>query len=97
MIVKKITTGFVIQNYDTETEKFVSQEFIASGDVNWEDEEGTNLDPDDFVVKGNGTLPYLPFDMVPPAYMDNGEEALTVDQEVEERRIRKSRNVASSE
>ena len=73
MIVKKVTTGFVIQRYDTETETFVSQEFVAGDQVDWEDEDGKSLDPDDFVVKGDGTLPYLPFDMVPPAFMDNGE------------------------
>jgi hypothetical protein len=88
MIVKKITVGFVIQDYDTETEKFVSQEFIAGDQVDWEDEEGTNLDPDDFVVKGDGTLPYLPFEMVQPEVEDIIQEAPTVDQEVEDRRIK---------
>lgn len=34
-IVKKITTGFVIQNYDTDTERFVSQEFVAGDQVDW--------------------------------------------------------------
>lgn len=33
MKINKITTGFVIQTFDTELGKFVSQEFIAGDDV----------------------------------------------------------------
>jgi hypothetical protein len=86
MIVRKITTGFVIQEFDTETQQFVSQNFTASDGVDWEDEDGNAIDPDDFVAKADGTLPYLEFDMVPPAYMN--QEAPTEDEEVEERRIK---------
>lgn len=83
MIVKKITTGFVIQEYDTETEKFVSQEFVAGDQVEYEDEEGNPVD--DLTA----SIPYLSFEMVQPAdEEDNLNEAPTVDQEVEERRIK---------
>ncbi len=32
-IIKKITYGFVIQEYDDELEQFVSQEFVAGDQV----------------------------------------------------------------
>ena len=35
MILNKITTGFVIQSFDTETGKYFLQEFVA-GDEKWE-------------------------------------------------------------
>jgi hypothetical protein len=59
MLVKKITTGFVIQAYDTETRKYTGQEFIAGDQVDWEDEYGEKL------VECS-TKEYLPFNMVQP-------------------------------
>lgn len=62
-IINKITVGFVIQGFDLDTNKFVSQEFKAADDVSWEDHEGNS-------VKSPGTdeiaEPYLEFDMVQP-------------------------------
>jgi hypothetical protein len=58
MILNKITTGFVIQQYDTETKKFVSQEFIAGDEVEWEQDGDTIAPPED--------KPYLFFNMVQP-------------------------------
>jgi hypothetical protein len=79
--IKKITCGFVIQEYDTEKKQFVSQQFFAGDQVDFEDDDGNPVDGDE--------VPYLSFDMVPPAYMiQESEEALTQDQEVEERRIK---------
>lgn len=40
MLIKKITTGYVIQTFDTELARFVKQEFVASDTVEWEDENG---------------------------------------------------------
>ncbi len=60
MIVKKITTGFVIQTFDTKTGKFVSQEFIAGDQVDFEDKKGNAVEEFDN---------YLPFDMVQPDAM----------------------------
>jgi len=58
MIVNKITTGFVIQSFDTEKKEFVSQDFIAGDEVSYEKEDGTPY---------NGDVDsYLPFDMVQP-------------------------------
>jgi len=57
-MVKKITVGFVIQNYDEETGICVSQEFVA-GNPDWEDEDGEQVDPPVNAV-------YQPFTMEQP-------------------------------
>ena len=57
MIVKKITIGFVVQEYDTDTEKFIHQEFIAGDECDWEDEGGNPI----YIPNA-----YLPFDMKQP-------------------------------
>lgn len=43
MIIKKITVGFVIQTYDTSLGKFMSQEFVAGDQVDFENESGEPL------------------------------------------------------
>ena len=60
MIINKITTGFVIQEYDTELRKFISQEFIAGDESDYEDLNGNSMEGlmSDF--------PYLPFEMIQP-------------------------------
>lgn len=62
MIINKITEGFVVQTYDTETKKWTAQEFIAGDDCVYEDETGTPLDSDDM----GDPEPYLPFEMIQP-------------------------------
>lgn len=57
MIIKKITTGFVIQEFDTDLQKFVSQKFVAGDECDYEDEDGTAVEP---------CNQYLPYDMVQP-------------------------------
>lgn len=57
MIVKKTTNGFVIQQFDTESRQFISQEFIAADKVDFEDENGQSVDSFD---------EYLPFEMKQP-------------------------------
>lgn len=71
MTIKKITTGFVIQTFDTDQNKFVSQEFVA-GNSEYEDKNGDTISLGDneeadktFFAKPGGE-PYLPFDMVQP-------------------------------
>ena len=63
MKIKKITTGFVVQTYDTEKKEFIEQEFLPLDYYGFEDEEGKLVDaslfPDD-------DIPYMPFDMVQP-------------------------------
>lgn len=68
MIIQKITTGFVIQEFNTDTQKFVSQQFVAGDEVDYE-VEGSAINQVDFenkLVSHNG---YLPFTMVQPGEM----------------------------
>ena len=53
MLLKKVTTGFVVQTFDTEKQKFVSQEFVAGDQCDYENEDGVE--------------DYLPYDMVQPS------------------------------
>jgi hypothetical protein len=56
--MKKITVGYVIQDYDDKG-KCISQEFIAGDQVDWEDEYGESIDtPSNHV--------YFPFNMKQP-------------------------------
>ena len=57
MKVRKITTGYVVQEYDTAKKEWISQEFIAGDQVDWEDENGEYVDDVDS---------YLPMNMVQP-------------------------------
>lgn len=66
MIVNKITTGFVIQSFDTRKKRFVSQEFKAGDDCVYEDRKGNYVDPSVFQVNKNGDEVYLTYDMVQP-------------------------------
>ena len=64
MLVNKITIGFVIQVFDTEKRRFVSQEFVAGKDCQYEDRNGNAVDRK--VLETDGKEAYLPFDMVQP-------------------------------
>jgi hypothetical protein len=61
IIVKKITTGFVIQTYDTVAGRYTAQEFVAGDEVVWEDEGGEPVE---------ASNAYLNFDMVQPEYQE---------------------------
>jgi hypothetical protein len=63
MKVFKITSGFVSQEFDTATGKWVSQDFIAGDDCAYEDANG---DPLGKVSMSKIENEYLPFDMVQP-------------------------------
>lgn len=65
MLINKITTGFVIQQFDTEKKVYVSQYFTA-GDVEYEDRFGEPVDSSLMAVNPDGSEPYLPFDMLQP-------------------------------
>lgn len=72
MLIHKITTGFVTQTFNTETGKYISQEFTAGDPVEYEDEFRDNLTAEKMATVGFGPQapngePYLPFDMVQPA------------------------------
>ena len=47
MKISKITQGYVLQTYDTETGKCKSQEFIAGDECEYETEYGEHFDIDD--------------------------------------------------
>ena len=64
MLIKKIITGFVIQELDTDKHAFVSQEFIAGDQIDYEDRNGQSVEPSRFIVDGQEA--YLPFEMIQP-------------------------------
>lgn len=70
MKINKITDGFVIQVFDTETGKYLSQNFTAGANVDYENEQGQTLNDLDMKQYNFGpdaaSEPYLPFDMVQP-------------------------------
>ena len=46
MYLRKITVGFVVQEFDTEKRAWVSQEFVAGGDVIFESAKDCDFDFD---------------------------------------------------
>lgn len=66
MLVNKITTGFVVQTYDTDAQKWIKQEFIAGDEVNYEFENGESLSEEEI---GKEIInEYLPLLMKQPRY-----------------------------
>jgi hypothetical protein len=65
-LLNKITTGFVIQVFDTEKKEFVSQEFICGDQCDYEDANGEGVDASEF-NNAAGAEAYLPFEMRQPA------------------------------
>lgn len=59
MRVQKVTVGYVVQIYDTELGRYISQEFVAGDEVTTEDMLGNPVDEDEIPD-------YLPFDMMQP-------------------------------
>jgi hypothetical protein len=59
MQVYKITTGYVIQVYDTKNKCFVSQAFIEGDDIHWETTDGFPIDEPE-------GAPNLSFNMAQP-------------------------------
>lgn len=84
-MLKKITAGFVIQEFDPDLKKFVSQEFTCGDEVTYEDsnvpDEDLDIDegdPDleDQFVTNDGTEPYLPYMMYQPGELDTINELI---------------------
>lgn len=63
MLINKVTTGFVVQIFDTDKQCFVSQNFVA-GECVYEDRRGNPVDPNLLVIDGEEAT--LAFDMVQP-------------------------------
>lgn len=53
MILNKVTVGFVCQRFDTETGKFIDQEFISGDDTTWEDTNGDEVERPDNATELN--------------------------------------------
>lgn len=64
MILNKITTGFVIQSFDTDKQEFVNQTFVAGDQVDYETEDGEPINEIDFEERIAGKQTYLAFNMV---------------------------------
>lgn len=64
MLIKKISAADVIQVFDTELMKFVSQELVVANEVEYEDEDGNPLSDD--LIEETFHRYYLPFEMVQP-------------------------------
>jgi len=66
-LINKITVGFVVQVFDTEKGKFISQEFMASDDTTY---EIGSPDSEEFGEPTDNSwtefAPYISFDMVQP-------------------------------
>ena len=65
MLLKKITTGYVIQTFDTNSKKFVAQTFSAGDECSYEDENGNIVSPSKLKDE-NGDEIYLHYDMFQP-------------------------------
>ena len=67
MIISKITTGFVVQIFDTDIGQFVSQMFVAGDECSYENACPTDGKPvDSNLLEVDGKEAYLPFEMVQP-------------------------------
>ena len=63
MLVHKTTVGSVTQVFDTDSQCFVRQDFIAGDEVSYETPEGDTLTDE---TSTGTTKEYLPFDMKQP-------------------------------
>ena len=79
MKIQKITSGFVIQTFDTDAQSWVSQEFVAGDECDYEvvGDDGIPdiISTEQFMshVKGENE-PYLLYDMVQPDTDNDTEE-----------------------
>lgn len=62
MLYNKVTIGFVVQTFD-DWGNCLKQEFIAGDDVQYELEDGTEINSENMPFGGNE---YFPFEMVQP-------------------------------
>jgi len=62
MIINKITHGYVIQAYNTDTGKCESQEFVAGDECEYETADGDSFDID----ASETELEYQPYNMEQP-------------------------------
>lgn len=71
MLINKITHGYVIQMYETETGKCQAQSFVAGDECEYEKmQTGENFNVDHSEVE----LEYQPYNMVQPSSDDTYDE-----------------------
>jgi hypothetical protein len=64
MIVKKITTGFVVQQFDADTGRCISQEFVASDQVEFTDPKGDRIEDGQYGIDTEAL--YWPIELKQP-------------------------------
>ena len=64
MILHKITTGFVVQKFDSESGRCLSQEFVAGDQIEWEDQTGNTIENGKYGIDLEGL--YFPAEMKQP-------------------------------
>jgi len=64
MIIRKVTLGHVVQQFDTDKKQFIHQEFVAGDIVFYEFENGASCLP--ITIKKFEKF-YLPYDMKQPS------------------------------
>lgn len=64
MILNKTTSGFVVQKFESETGGCLSQEFVASDQVEWQDQKGDPIEDGQHGLDLEGF--YFPLDMKQP-------------------------------
>jgi hypothetical protein len=69
-LIVKSTIGYISQIYDTNTQKFISQDFTVLEPANFADEDGH------IIAIAEGVVPDLAFELVQP---DGGENMRTQD------------------
>jgi len=80
MKINKITTGYVIQVFDTDSKQYISQEFAAGNPVEYESQTGEIVDPvENGMQDADGTEPYLPFNMIQPNSVESCRESIQED------------------
>jgi hypothetical protein len=71
MIVRKITVGLVVQEFDADTGRCLSQEFVAGSEVRCEDRQGNTVLDGDFGIDLEGL--FHPLEMKSPEEASRGD------------------------
>jgi hypothetical protein len=64
MILNKTTTGFIVQKFDSESGRCISQEFVAGDQVVWEDQRGNSIEDGQYGIDLEGF--YYPAELKQP-------------------------------
>lgn len=64
MILRKTTTGQVVQKFDSDTGRCLSQEFVAGNQVEWTDQQGNPIEDGMYGIDTEGF--YWPIELKQP-------------------------------